>query len=272
VGSLLLARNGLALIGLAVTLATVMMVMAQTLGKTMAERNGSVAPGDEQSGFLLGRFGPPVEPGASAGGLHGVSQTESVELVNMREQLDVSRYLARKYHLSSEAMELMVREAYRTGHELGMEPALLLAVVAVESGFNPFAESPMGAEGLMQVMAKVHSDKLEGNTAPLGVLDPAANIRVGALILKDAIRHGGSLRDGLRLYVGSTTDDDGGYGARVLQERDRIALAARGGNPLILPAVAAAPVQKPAVAIAPVSAPAAIQDTSARVASALTSS
>jgi hypothetical protein len=182
-----------------------------------------------------------VEPGPGAGAprIETPGNREgSAEFVNLREQLDVSRYLGRKYHLSSEAMELMVREAYRTGRESGVEPALLLAVIAVESGFNPFAESSVGAQGLMQVMSKVHSDKLESYSGPLGVLDPAANIRVGALILKDCIRRGGSLRDGLRLYVGSTSEDDGGYGARVLQERERIQVAARGGNPLIIPAVA----------------------------------
>lgn len=256
-GSVLLARNGLALIGLTVTLAAVLMLTAQSLGKNFGVDHAIGYPGDERSGFLFAHFAPPVEPGPGVNGPRidapaGI-RPAGLEYSNVREQLDVARYLGRKYHLSAEAMELMVREAYATGHESGVEPALLLAVIAVESGFNPFAESSVGAQGLMQVMTKVHPDKVDGFAGPLAVLDPETNIRVGAVILKDCIRRGGSLRDGLRLYVGSTTDDDGGYGARVLQERDRIQMAARGGNPLFVPAVAAQ-TAKPAPAMAPANA------------------
>jgi hypothetical protein len=126
---------------------------------------------------------------------------------------------------------------------VGLDPPLLLAVIGVESGFNPFAESGVGAQGLMQVMSKVHSAKFNEYGGRHAALDPVANIKIGAYILKDCIRRGGSVRDGLRLYVGSTTEDDGGYGMRVLQEKDRIELASRGGNPPII--AVSAPVKKP---------------------------
>jgi hypothetical protein len=263
-GSLLLARNGLALIGLTVSIAAILMFTAQFLGQSAAADRGIVFRAGEQSGFLLARFARSTD--SVTGGAAVPLETPEAQAQPApeetfgREQVDVARYLARKYHLSSEAMELMVREAYKTGHESGVEPSLLLAVIAVESGFNPFAQSSVGAEGLMQVMTKVHGDKIDGTAGPLAVLDPAANIRVGAVILKDCVRRGGSLRDGLRLYVGSSTDDDGGYGARVLQERERIQLAGRGGNPFLVPVVA---VKSPPAS--PVSAPSPSEEVAPRL-------
>jgi hypothetical protein len=100
--------------------------------------------------------------------------------------------------------------------------------MAIESGFNPYAESGVGAQGLMQVMSKVHSDKFQYFGGQSAALEPVANIKVGALVLKDCIARGGSLSGGLRLYVGSSTQDDGGYGAKVMAERGRLRDVARG--------------------------------------------
>jgi hypothetical protein len=85
-----------------------------------------------------------------------------------------------------------------------------------------------GAQGLMQVMSKVHSDKFQYFGGQSAALEPVANIKVGALVLKDCIARGGSLPGGLRLYVGSTSPDDGGYGAKVMAERGRLRDVARG--------------------------------------------
>ena len=107
-----------------------------------------------------------------------------------------------------------------------VDPQLLLAVIAIESRYNPYAESHVGAQGLMQVMTKVHKEKFEAYTdGPIAALNPIANIRVGSQILRDCIKRRGSLEGGLACYVGATGPSDGGYGAKVLAERRRIALA-----------------------------------------------
>jgi hypothetical protein len=244
-------RNSLALVGLTLLVAAAFLFTRGNL-KTQPVIAVSEAPGSELSGFttsffseamaldnVSARYVADLEPAETKSG----STDRSSELLgSAQEQLMVTRYLARKYHVNADAADLMVSAAYLAGRDAGVDPALLLAVIAVESGFNPFAESVVGAQGLMQVMSKIHSDMLGGYGGPQAALDPVANIRVGALILKDCIHRGGSVRDGLRLYVGSMTQDDGGYGLKVLQERDRIVMAAHGGNPLIVPAVA-----KPAV-------------------------
>lgn len=149
-------------------------------------------------------------------------------LVSSREQDLVASYLARRYRVAQEPVSELVKAAFDTGREVGLDPLLLLAVMAIESGFNPYAESGVGAQGLMQVMSKVHSDKFQYFGGQSTALEPLTNIKVGALVLKDCIARGGSLPGGLRLYVGSSTQDDGGYGAKVMAERGRLRDVAHG--------------------------------------------
>lgn len=149
-------------------------------------------------------------------------------LVSVRGQAMVATYLSRRYRVAEQPVGELVKAAFDTGREVGLDPLLLLAVMAIESGFNPYAESGVGAQGLMQVMSKVHSDKFQYFGGRSAALDPLANIKVGALVLKDCISRGGSLPGGLRLYVGSSSPDDGGYGAKVMAERGRLRDVARG--------------------------------------------
>jgi hypothetical protein len=149
-------------------------------------------------------------------------------LISTREQDLVASYLSRRYRVAQQPVGALVRTAFDTGREVGLDPLLLLAVMAIESGFNPYAESGVGAQGLMQVMSKVHSDKFNYFGGERTALEPITNIKVGALVLKDCIARGGSLAGGLRLYVGSTSQDDGGYGAKVMAERGRLRDVARG--------------------------------------------
>ncbi|WP_168794972.1 transglycosylase SLT domain-containing protein [Paraburkholderia aromaticivorans] len=149
-------------------------------------------------------------------------------LISTREQDLVASFLARRYRVAQEPVSELVKAAFDTGREVGLDPLLLLSVMAIESGFNPYAESGVGAQGLMQVMSKVHSDKFQYFGGQSAALEPVANIKVGALVLKDCIARGGSLPGGLRLYVGSTSPDDGGYGAKVMAERGRLRDVARG--------------------------------------------
>ena len=115
----------------------------------------------------------------------------------------------------------MIATAYREGRRIGLDPLLILAVIAVESRFNPIAESDMGAQGLMQVIPRFHKEHLD-SAASESVLDPHANIRLGARVLKDYIRSGGTEVAGLQRYNGSTGDETNAYAAKVLGEKQRL--------------------------------------------------
>lgn len=139
-------------------------------------------------------------------------------------QRQITSYLAKRYSVSPEAVESIVRLAYKVGKEEKVEPTLILAIVGVESSYNPFAASPVGARGLMQIMPKIHKDKFEalspGDWSPL---NPEMNMRVGAKIIREYTRRTGSVNAGLRWYVGAAVHgNDGGYPDKVLGLKSRI--------------------------------------------------
>ena len=103
--------------------------------------------------------------------------------------------IARKYRISQTATRDMIAAAYREGQRNGLDPLLIVAVMAVESRFNPIAESDMGAVGLMQVIPRYHADKFDAANGG-SVLDPETNIQVGARVLKEYIRRSGSQAGG----------------------------------------------------------------------------
>ena len=135
----------------------------------------------------------------------------------------LGEYLARRYRVSSEMTTQIVAKAHATGSDLRLDPMLILAVISVESRFNPIAQSVTGAKGLMQVIPRFHSEKFDPLGGEKAAFDPAANILVGAKILKEYIRRTGDLADGLQMYVGATSEDgENGYSAKVIAERDRL--------------------------------------------------
>lgn len=146
-----------------------------------------------------------------------------------QEQQWVTRWLAKRYRVAGDATHMLVSAAYSTANEIKLDPLLILAVMAIESRFNPFAESPVGAQGLMQVMSKIHREKFENLGGVKAALNPLANIRVGSLILKEYVKRGGSVEAGLKLYVGAAAfETDFGYGAKVLAEYRRLQDVAMG--------------------------------------------
>lgn len=145
------------------------------------------------------------------------------------QQERLANWISRRYRVANDATMLFVSTAYATAQEMKFDPLLILAVMAIESGFNPFAESPVGAQGLMQVMSKIHEDKFESHGGIKAALNPVVNIKVGTQILHEYVRRGGSVEAGLKWYVGAanmTTDQ--GYGAKVLKEYRKLKEVANG--------------------------------------------
>ena len=175
-----------------------------------------------------------------------------------RQQAAVAYWLSKKYRVAPEPISALVTEAYEISLHTKLDPTLILAVMAVESGFNPFAQSPVGAQGLMQVMTMVHSDKYASFGGKFAAFDPLTNLRVGARVLQECISRAGSIEGGLRSYVGAANiDDDSGYTGKVMAEHARLKLVAQGrivpltasspqpaGAPLSVPAKADQSVEK----------------------------
>ncbi len=217
---------------------------------------------------------PAVAPGMREGdAVSRATASDPKELT--RQQSAVAHWLARRYRVAPEPISRLVKEAWNVAPRFGLDPTLILAVMAIESSFNPFAQSPVGAQGLMQVMTSVHNGKYERFGGTLAAFDPVTNLKVGVQVLRECIARAGSVEAGLRQYVGAANlPDDGGYAGKVLAEQDHLRnvaggklVAANTRSVARAPAApAAAPARRPAGGVPALPAmPAAPQDTDAPV-------
>jgi soluble lytic murein transglycosylase-like protein len=131
-------------------------------------------------------------------------------------------HLSRRFLIATAATERMVAAAHRAAREVGLDPLLVLAVISIESRFNPIAESVMGAKGLMQIIPKYHLDKLRAAGGEHAVLDPESNIQIGTRILQEYVHRTGTLEAGLQFYNGAWRDGSAHYAHKVMAERDRL--------------------------------------------------
>lgn len=145
-------------------------------------------------------------------------------------QAAVASWLGRKYKVAPEPLAALVAEAHVLSLSAKLPAHLILAVMAIESGFHPYVQSHAGAQGLMQVMTGIHRQKYELYGGTMAAFDPLANLRVGTAVLADAIRlRNGSVEEGLKFYLGGyALTEDGGYVAKVLEEKARLDQVAAG--------------------------------------------
>ena len=160
-------------------------------------------------------FPPAVEV---AGPIQGSEATTPLE----REQRAVIEYIAKRYRIADSAVSGFVSAAYRAGAEYNVDPLLILAVMAVESRYNPVAESSVGARGLMQVMPKYHLDKLAAHGGEPALLEPEVNILIGTRILREYQRRLGDTEAALQMYSGSLDEPTAQYAAKVFAEKARL--------------------------------------------------
>jgi soluble lytic murein transglycosylase-like protein len=149
----------------------------------------------------------------------GSAPDEPGQLESPREQRALAVFIARRYRVAEEASQLFVRSAYDAGSELAVDPLLILAIMAIESSFNPVAQSSMGAMGLMQVIPRFHLEKLEDHGGQQALLDPAINIRVGAQVLHEYMRRYGNMQPALQKYAGAFDEPNAHYTNKVLAEK-----------------------------------------------------
>ena len=223
-GLLEVSHNSLALVGLAVVCGTVLFSAARPDLREGAEQR--------MLGWLLARQearqagdAPPEPANPDAAARVAVADLSSLS----KQQASVATWLARRYRVAVEPVSRLVQEAWDSGQRAGVDPTLVLAIIAIESSFNPFAQSSMGAQGLMQVMTRIHDEKYERFGGSRAAFDPVSNLRVGVQVLKECIGRAGSLEGGLKYYVGAANfADDGGYAGKVLAEQTNLRRVADG--------------------------------------------
>jgi soluble lytic murein transglycosylase-like protein len=153
----------------------------------------------------------------------GPAQPQRVETAQVDRRVEaLANHLARRYRVATEPLEELVHAAFAAGRLTQLDPLLILAVIAIESRFNPIAESDYGARGLMQVVPRFHLEKLAAHGGAATVLQPHTNIFVGAHILDEYIERAGGLEAGLQLYNGAPDDPARAYAQRVLAEHQRL--------------------------------------------------
>lgn len=232
-GLYFLARHGLAVVGL---------LLAVLFGYLLWNPEETASREQELFGWLLARQEIPdtdipelkkgyrtviIPADPSAAGRATVQDWDELT----EEQRRVVTWLSKKYRVAPQPMGALVQEAYTLGKTTRIDPLLIMAVMAIESRYNPYAESSVGAQGLMQVMTPVHQDKYSHFGGNHAAFDPITNMRVGVKILHETIALSGSVEGGLRRYVGATTVyNEGGYGKKVLAEYARIKRVAEGGK------------------------------------------
>jgi soluble lytic murein transglycosylase-like protein len=248
-GVLTTAQHTLTILGVTALVVMAVLFVRPDLAKALSD---SLNPAPEVEAVAV--VAPPLSalmetPAAATAAAAPLTAEEKALLGTQKQQQWVTSWLSKRYRVAGDAANMLVSTAYLTAREIKLDPLLILAVMAIESGLNPFAESPVGAQGLMQVMSKVHHDKFQEMGGLQAALNPVANIRVGSLILKDYVTRGGSVEAGLKIYVGAGAfEHDDGYGSKVLAEYNRLKQVSAGKKvPTITPMIAA----KPAVTTAP---------------------
>ena len=217
-GFLEITHNSFALIGLAVAFVVLTLTARPDLRQA-----GEAQLMDWLQSRQVALLDMPVELGA----IERATASNPKDLP--KEQAAVAYWLSKKYRVAPEPLSALVAEAYETGARTKIDPTLILAIMAIESSFNPFAQSSVGAQGLMQVMTRVHTDKYENFGGHFAAFDPVTNLRVGVKVLQECIARAGSVEGGLRYYVGAANlPDDGGYTAKVLAEHFRLRQVAGG--------------------------------------------
>ncbi len=152
---------------------------------------------------------------------NAAERTLAAELSSLTpEQAAVSKWLSRKYRVSTQAMAALVSEAGALGERSQLPPNLILSIMAVESRFNPFASASQGIVGLMQIELDAHEESLSQFGGPFSAFDPLTNLRIGVRQLQALTQQTDTLEEALALYAATTgVSTSQAYVERILAEQ-----------------------------------------------------
>jgi soluble lytic murein transglycosylase-like protein len=112
----------------------------------------------------------------------------------------ISEMLTRKFGVAREKAQTIASAVMSSASKYSLPPALLLAIISIESRFKETARGPNNATGLMQVVPSAHR-KLVRN---VDLTDPEDNIETGSAILHGYMKSAqGDIDAALKSYGGS---------------------------------------------------------------------
>jgi len=150
-------------------------------------------------GLLSAPVAPPAPGSASASAAADTAAPDAAEVARVRGQLARRHTGLTSRELDSLA-ETIVVEAARQH----LDPALVMAVMHVESRFNNFAVSPVGAMGLMQILPSTGEElaRKQGVVwrGAATLFDPFVNVQLGTAYLRELSNRYGKLATALAAY------------------------------------------------------------------------
>ncbi|MFL9873962.1 lytic transglycosylase domain-containing protein [Paraburkholderia megapolitana] len=169
--------------------------LALTLGLIQGGLASESAQGTPPAGqFPAGRSDTQQASDSVTG--HSAAQDNSEHL---RQRM--TDYLTRKFGVARDKAEQIAKAVNASSEKYALPPALLLAIISIESRFKEKAKGTNGATGLMQVVPGAHRDLLRHVK---DLTQPDTNIEVGSAILYGYRRSaGGDLNAALKSYGGS---------------------------------------------------------------------
>jgi hypothetical protein len=147
----------------------------------------------------------------------------SIAIQRIQTQQALKQHLQDTYSVEDTMAQEVVMSAFQAGQKYNIDPLLLLAVMKVESTFNPRAVSPANAKGLMQVLPQAHPEKIAAVGGVHQLFVPQINIKMGAQILRDCLDRAGTMAKALQFYNGSPYDAKQKYANKVLTARQEFA-------------------------------------------------
>jgi soluble lytic murein transglycosylase len=121
--------------------------------------------------------------------------------VQEAERLGVARFMKDSTAIWGDDRRTIMATIVREARRNGLDPLLVAAVIQVESHFDPFAVSQVGARGLMQLMQPTAEWLLKDDLQPQHLFNPVLNIELGTAYLAQLMnRFGGDLNQALIAY------------------------------------------------------------------------
>ncbi|KVL15704.1 lytic transglycosylase domain-containing protein [Burkholderia cepacia] len=161
----------------------------------------------------------PAAPASAPDVLASAPAVASAPLANADDQPNeanrrITSYLTKKFGVAKERAAKLADIVSVTATKYSLPPALVYAIISIESRFQEKARGQHGATGLMQVVPSAHRGMLR-NVKDL--TEPNANVEAGSRILSGYVKAaGGNVLAGLKSYSGGSS----AYAAKVMQRVD----------------------------------------------------